>query len=504
MPSLDPAFPTHAGCSVLPLIGGPAYFTAIKAKIDALTGAAGDFIYLTGWWLDPNFSLGGGTRLTDLLIAKARAGVDVRVMGWVLAPSVLQNSQAQSAPQLRSILGLNGQTMSFINALRGEPLLSAKAVLNILAHPAGAVHTKMAVVGNAATVTAFTGGLDFQQARHQPMWHDVQTQVAGPAVQGVFDTFRLMWTEVRGRPPVSLSAGGVSAVSHTLFMPDLPARTLPGGGSGTARVQSVRTFPQMRFSSVGSVASLGGASIPTNTPLSFATSGLFEIKAAWQSGITGAQTYIYIEDQGFSSREVFDWINAAVKASPTVKVVVLAGRVDPNDDVNSGTDKFFRIAVNNHLLAGLNAAQIERVGVFSHQTKVIHAKTTIVDDSWAIVGSANAMRRSLYTDVEHSLAYMDDGGSVTAYRTELWGVHLQRTAPTPAGGLSGWFSLPYPGPDPAHFDIRRLRLPLPAATLTAEEQVMYDQVMDADSRQEWGGPLIDFYMRQYGVGSFSP
>jgi len=517
MPSLDPGFTTHTNCAITPHIGAPAYFAALKSRIDALTGASGDFILIAGWWLRRDVSL-GGTTLTDLLIAKARAGVDVRVLGWVMPPSILQNSRAQAAPPLRGIFNLNGDTMTFVNTLRAEPHLAEKAVLNILAHPAGAVHTKMAVVGSAAHATGFTGGIDLLATRLPPSWHDVEAQVDGPAVQGLYDTFRAMWNEVRRRSPVSLRAGGVSCQSHNApssggsfsagspgGMPDLPARTLTSSSSGHARVQSVRTFPRMRFGSAGVVASMGGASVPTNDPLSFAPSGLFEIRSAWERGISGAQTYIYIEDQGFTSTEVFGWVNAAVKASETLQVVLLTGLFDPNDDPNNDTAKFFRVAVNNHLITGLNAAQLARVGVFSHQTKTIHSKTTIVDDTWAIVGSANSMRRSLYTDVEHAVAYQDDGGSIATYRMTLWGVHQQASVPTVQAGLSRWFSLPFQGsgPTPPH-GIVRLRLPLAATTLTADEQVIYDEVMDADSRQEWGTRLLSLFMRQAGVGSLSP
>lgn len=516
MPSLDSSVTIHSGCTITPHIGGPPYFAALKAKIDALTGAAGDFIYIAGWWLRADTNL-GGTTLSDLLIAKARAGVDVRVLGWVMAPSILQNSRAQAAPQLRSILSLNGNTMSFINTLRAEPRLADKAVLNILAHPAGAVHMKMAIVGSNATATAFTGGIDLLNSRLLPTWHDVEAQVDGPAVQGSFDTFRLMWNEVRGRSPVSLTANHVTCSSHNApsgggslsgapsGMPDLPARTLTTASGGHSRAQSLRTFPRMRFGSVGAIASLGGASIPTNDPLSFAPSGLFEIRNAWEKGIQGAQTYIYIEDQGFTSAEVFDWVNAAVKASDTVKVVILTGLFDPNDDPNNDTSKFFRVTVNNHLIVGLNAAQLARVGVFSHTTKTIHTKSTIVDDAWAIIGSANAMRRSLYTDMEHSVAYMDDSGAIATYRADLWGVHQQRSAPDVQVGLSGWFALPFQGAGPTPpLGIVRLRLPMPATTLTSQEQIIYDEVMDADSRQEWGTQLLRLFMQQAGAGSFAP
>lgn len=507
MPSLDSSITTHPNCDITPLITGPAYFAALKAKIDALgtNGAGEPFIYLAGWLFSPTFPLAAGTQLTDLLTQKARAGVDVRVLAWVMAPEMLRNPRVQSAPDTQSMLRLNASTMRFINALRTEPALANKACLNILSHPAGAVHFKMAVVGSANDATGFTGGVDFEELRRDPIWHDVQAQVNGPVVQELFNAYRQMWNEVRGRSTVRLTASGVTCDSHTSGTPDLPSRTITSPSSGHLRVQSVRTIPLMRFSSTPLLASLGGESIPANRPVSFAPSGLFEVKRAWESGIRGAQTYIYMEDQGYTSTEVFDWVNGAIKANDQLQVILLAGRGDPQDPPHGLNEEFFRIAINDHLLAGLGAGQIDRVGLFSHHTKVIHTKTTIVDDSWAIIGSANCMRRSLYTDFEHSVAYMDDDdNAVGAYRADLWGHHLQRSFISLDAALQAWFAIPYPTPGtPPSFGLSRVRLPLPTASLNADERVLYDQVFDVDSRQEWGGPLIQLFMKQHGVGSLS-
>lgn len=514
----------HTGNQVDALIGGPEYFRRIKNEINSLDGSTpGEFIYIAGWWLGEGFSLdsqAGGTPLTDLLISKSRAGVDVRVLGWVMAPEVLQNSMVQSTPDAASMLSVNGGTMRFIEALRAESSLADKAVLNILAHPAGAVHAKMAIVGNENQATGYTGGIDFESFRHDPDWHDVQAAVQGPAVQAIFECFRTMWNEVRSRSPVAglsipasmtlpngrtISLPGVTCDSHTTSMPHLPSRTLARTSSGRMHVQSARTLPNFSFSSMGSVASLAGYGLPTNESLSYAPSGLFEIKEVWQKGFQGARTYIYGEDQAFWSREIFDWINAAVKANSELRVVLLTGQWDPNDQPNASANKFFRIAVNNHLLSGLGSSDIDRIGLFSHRRRTVHTKTAIVDDEWALIGSANYMRRSLYTDFEHTVSYMDEQGvGVPRYREALWGEHLRSSIPDPQDGLDAWFALPFQGSGAAApLEIERIRLPLPSASLTQQEQVLYDEIFDADSRQTWGGQLIQHFVSEFGAGMLS-
>jgi hypothetical protein len=173
MPSLDPAIAKiYDNCELKHHIGGLNYFAALKRKIDTLgTGdTSSQFIYMAGWRFQPAFTLDGRTRLVDMLIAKAKAGVDVRVLGWVLAPSIYANDRMAGASELADLMDTNAETMEFMNLLRAEPRLADKACLNILCHPAGAIHMKVALVGSAAGVTAFTGGIDCGVRRLKPEW----------------------------------------------------------------------------------------------------------------------------------------------------------------------------------------------------------------------------------------------------------------------------------------------------------------------------------------------
>ncbi len=501
--------------------GDKVYFDRLKA---ALNRSDLTFVYIAGWWLGPDFSLDGPTSsnlLADLLKAKSAAGVDVRVLGWVMAPEVLNNPRVQSAGAGLFGLDINGDTMTFINLLRAEATLRNKAVLNILAHPAGAVHTKMSIVGGTTWAEGYTGGIDLEKVRHmQRLWHDVQAQVTGPAVQGLFDLFRAMWNEVRSRP-VSPGLSAVSRTtraritldSHTTSMPDLPARTLTSSG-GHMHVQSARTLPQMRFYSGSSL----GMSIPSNAPLSFAPSGAQEIKAVWKHAILAARTYIYIEDQAFSSLEIFGWINQAIKANNELKVILVAGADDPTAPSPQALTKAFHVGVNTVLLNGLSASQAARVGLFLDRSaevfgngRLIHTKSTIIDDQWALIGSANAMRRSLYTDIEHAVAFMDeDGAEVAAYRTELWNFHLQSPGPLSLSAfIARWFAIPMQGSGATN-PLLFWQAPIfPAGSffretsLTSDDHLQLDELLDIDSTQVWGEDLVKAVMSMSGSTSIS-
>jgi hypothetical protein len=111
-----------------------------------------------------------------------------------------------------------------------------------------------------------------------------------------------------------------------------------------------------------------------------------------------------------------------------------------------------------------------------------------------MVGSANAMRRSLYTDMEHCVAYMDEQGQAVArHRAALWQPHLGSSIADLNAGITAWLAIPFQG-TPGTRQIDRLRLPLTAVTLTPQEQVLYDEVMDTDSRQVWGTGLGRVFM----------
>jgi len=133
----------------------------------------------------------------------------------------------------------------------------------------------------------------------------------------------------------------------------------------------------------------------------------------------------------------------------------------------------------------------------------VHSKTTIVDDKWAIIGSANCMRRSLYTDWEHAIGFIDENGdlAVRDYRTSLWNelflhgnpadlndIQVALHAWDPAWGDSrGTISLPERQPgDPGPPILQKITLPLAFTPIDDDHKEEYDVMNDADSRATWG------------------
>ena len=528
---------TTSGNTITPLIDGRRYFRVIRDLLEGLgTGPTvpNQFFYVTGWWLhlttgpgalvptdaetEPIFPGGGPTSPTKrpgddqpaflleddrpgpyplmarLLAQKAQAGVDVRVMGWV-NPLILFESVASHVETywqmvvgtLFSIQDLRART---VGAGTTKPLARRVCALTV-GHALGAMHLKMVVAHDGTKPWAFIGGIDFAASRvagelhpGTELWHDMAVRVDGPAVQTFYDHYRNLWNQQLVEPARSqqfkVNTSTVNAVEPGTL--PVPARALPAAGMGKHRVQIARTLPQFNF--VNKIPPSGA------TPLPFAPNGAFEVTVAWRRAIANATDYIYIEDQAFWSHDVMDWINARVKAHPGVKVILLGGAQDPADPPR---DSYLVEAINGHLLAGLSDAEQTRIGFFFRKGGVVvHAKVTIIDDHWLFVGSANCIRRSLYTDGELSVGCLDEDDVLAKeVRVALWGGHFGK-APADRASLSDlsralgvWHLLwganrPYPLPS-ALIERRALPLGAPPSPFDANDYAL----QDADSRHVW-------------------
>lgn len=624
-------------CKITPLIDAATYNAQLEAALAQVgTGPdpasnAGHFILIHNWWLglsggrfqgnkgfggsdgptvvgtDPYFLDGvpdpgppptGGTRkLIDVLKNKARLGVEVRVLGWIsigIMGDSIYNFLADLLAYTIPIAGsakipyssVNAATMQAIKDLRADDTLRPylHAVLNTIGHTAAATHTKFVVIGNNAKAIGFTGGIDFSNDRwahpehpkQYEVWHDVMAKVEGPAVQALYDWFVHLWSENLKRSVTRFRFEGDEMPSFLPRTPVLPARALPlDPQAENHAVQSLRTVPVFNYKWYNC--------LPENPPVSFAPQGLFEIRAALRKALRAANTYIYMEDQSFWSREVFSWVNEAIRNKPDLRVILLTnGRADPLDP--QFADGHLTGAINHSLLDGLTAAQVDQVRffkrmlgfaqkggvevvsvtniggkcqltlsqvagraipanaigeqdlylhdgaalwkivgnpaiaknsaviletdpvggaclptaiypIFQRLGMTIHAKTTLVDDAWAFIGSANIMRRSLYSDIEHCVSMVDPAGTlVRDYRTALWSDHFRHLTASDfndiQAGLHAWEpAWGTAGAAPVRPElIVPISLPMtPDPPLNDKQKTKYDNYEDVDSREAWGG-----------------
>jgi phosphatidylserine/phosphatidylglycerophosphate/cardiolipin synthase-like enzyme len=630
--------------AVQPLIDAEEYFDALnKALATVGTGppgsaaTRGEFVYIMGWWfafeggaydgpagysIGPTIKSGGaltpvnlprpsGTPITKLLEDKATAGVDVRVLGWTHFLLIRSPSNTTSGAQRGGPVTTNTHTVATIQRLRRGPI-GANAALNVVSHTAGAVHPKLAVVGDSSRLVGFTGGIDLVSDRWATTlhlgefeyWHDIAAQVEGPGAQAIYDFFVSSWNENIFAPTGARRRDywfrlGSATVQHILpstapiagksIAP--PSPTPPGR---TVHVQGLRTLPARNF-----------RLLSLEPPeWSWSDTGVFEVRDAWRKAIVGATDYVYMEDQGFWSPEILTWLSQSIKAHNDLRVILLIGAPDPNDPVTSDPIQRIIPELRDNLLAPLNSGQRDRIRLFRRwgdtvratagpvplpdfsiisvagpvageyevtttlvaavplaanhyaggtfgvhqgvqkfriiahapvpiggavvfkirpaaavwaptagsatltQTKgvVIHSKITLVDDHWAIIGSANALQRSLYTDVEHAIAFIDESDEkVRLYRKRLWAHHFRHGTVDDFHDLksslhsweSSWFAagaapgrpVRTDGVGPEYLQVQPLG-PIGASAMTHSSDFVDHRARfaDPDSRQPWGWP----------------
>ncbi|MES9603338.1 MULTISPECIES: phospholipase D family protein [Actinomadura] len=541
-----------SGNTVDHFINGVAYFKALEDEIEALRAstANGRYLYLTAWWLGlsrlpadtevqafgelagtivqqfpvlkdytrpvrvgaeyPPLTLPSGALLSRRLEELHKSGADVRILAWV-SPFAAR----YDVPEFGGIRIVNAQTLLSVAEMRsrfGEQG-AGKVMVNLTAHPLGAVHCKLVVAGDHTSTRAFTGGIDPVMNRTAPAWHDLAVRVTGPAAAAIHRFFQQMWAENLKLPAENFVVDRHPIESRLKTATAVPDPPEPPRGNGTgAHVQVLRTVPQMRFSSSGPAWLYGKSSVVRalitagvgfrKAPISFAPDGLFEFKVALQKAIGGAEKYIFIADQAFSSEEIMDWINARLLQKPDLKVILLHGG-DPTNPPSGDMPE----AVNKHLIPNVpqlllgSRSGLQGLEVYGWPGTAVHCKVTIIDDVFCIVGSANAMRRSLYTDTELSVAVLDatETGLVRRLRRDLWAKYCGMTLPSEmlmagavqpgydelldlGNALSLW-SESWGGALPSHVKLlpglKSFQLPMPVTEPYSQEQ--HDRE-DADSR----------------------
>lgn len=411
-----------SGNKVTPLIDGAPYMERLYRLIEATREK--DYILLAGWQMNANQRLLLGDDASELLKTLARAQsrkVDVRVM--------LSNHVTSGTPSQPNREMYNGLTSKKI------PVILDARHANL-----GSAHQKIALVlQNDGLLHAFCGGIDLahdrwdtpdhqgspkrQFADHPGGWHDVQCHLVGPAARDVDLTFRERWNDTRN----PRFAEDVPVPITTV----VPRKALPLDGKH--HVQILRTYSCI-------------------APYPFAKRGEFTARRAYLKAIELAQNYIYVEDQFFTSFEIANALEAALKRSSALRVIVLLPQVP---------DPPFISSHNYHqasALRQLRAAAPDRFAAYHLQTKIggsfrevyVHAKVMIVDDVWACIGSMNCNRRSFTHDCEIGAAVVDAEitGGVCKFalelRLSLWSEHLQVPGPglvDPTVGFAKWREL---------------------------------------------------------------
>jgi len=226
--------------------------------------------------------------------------------------------------------------------------------------------------------------------------------MGSPFVNGYWDTpshapvdHRRPHRELGGRPVHDVSIGVGGPVVHELA--GIFARLWNGAGPD----ESTRHTP-IAPRSVGRAGAKWGVDVVTTEPRGgrgVGSPGSLETLDALLDGIQRARSLIYIEHQYLSSRPVADALRRALERERGLEIVLL---LNQNPDVTA-----YR-RWQNARLADTGLLAHPRVGAFtlwstaagngsrpSVSQVFVHSKVVIIDDEWAMVGSANLDGASL-------------------------------------------------------------------------------------------------------------
>ncbi len=207
----------------------------------------------------------------------------------------------------------------------------------------------------------FTGGYGISEAwtgdgRQRDHWRDTNATMAGPVARQLQAVFVRDWRETTG-----------AVLGGDDYFPEVDS-------PGDVTAQIVASAPT------------GGAS---ESYMLF----LFAISTARRS-ISVTNPYFVIDDQ------MKDALIAAQRRGVQVTVVI-PGQLD---------GRFFRVDQNLVHYAGrgeIGALLKAGIRVFAYRPAFLHAKTMVVDDAWAIIGSTNFDRRSFELNREINLTVLD-------------------------------------------------------------------------------------------------
>jgi phosphatidylserine/phosphatidylglycerophosphate/cardiolipin synthase-like enzyme len=385
-----------AGNQVDLIVHGRPYFEQLY---DALSNTQrGDTVHFADWRGDPDQYLVDDREFADVLAELAKRGVKVRGLVW------------RSHPKATGFhLERHVELAKQVNDAGGLILLDQRV------RPAGSHHQKLVLIHYAGEREdlAFLGGIDLchgrrDDSRHlgdpqpeeldaaygeRPPWHDVQVRVRGPALGDLDLVFRERWDDPT--PMADRRTPWRALISKLARQPDrrdkIPPPPPDPAPAGATAIQVLRTYPRKR------------------PPYPFAPDGERSVVRAYQRSFARARRLIYVEDQYMWSREVADLFASALQRQPELRVIVVVPRIPDRNGIISGPPH--RIA-QLELVERLRKVAADRFGIYDLENAAgtpiyVHAKTVVIDDVWAAVGSDNLNRRSWTHDSELSIGVLD-------------------------------------------------------------------------------------------------
>ena len=396
------------------------YYRALAEAISRATGES-HFIYFVDWqlildtWMDTPKG-----RMTFQALLKGASDNKVQIR------ALLYSGQALNDPVH------NHPMADWINKLP-----TGGAILDWRYLDAGSHHQKMVIILNEDGVVGFCGGMDIAEDRqkrdggpkppkpNEPVaWHDVQVRIKGPAAYHLWRTFYARWAD----NPLSQKDFGLVNQRSIKIPPFAPA------GTGQKRVQVVRTS--------GNGSRHAGLKFPEPTTPStyyYAPTGEMTIYKLLCKAIKSTKEYIYLEDQYLVESErmgnnpsIAEVLASTLARSSFKQMIILL------PGAGSLQGELFQVwRRRTRFWQQLGPKAASKVAIYSYvgdpeSPYLVHSKTWIFDDRFAVIGSANCNRRGYSHDSEIAVGIFDlepkQGQLPFAQelRVSLWMKHLNR------------------------------------------------------------------------------
>ena len=445
------------------LVDGTASFKSIA---DAIKTARTDehYIYVMGWMLDAGLELikgDPGSAFIKLLEDAAKKSVEIRVLVWdnpipnANPPESYIQMNRDNIPKLNKLPNTaafiddntyaTDETKKFLSQAVPHILKQVMkfAVIfkeldlffTILKYAAtknvGSHHDKVIIVKGEKGLIALSGGIDININRFEwyqtvrcsyhkdthSAYHDTHVKVEGPAAHEILQRFIKRWD----------------------YHPAAKSKALRGRNE--PKPKEVKTGDFHYAKAVGTYNDPSGKDRDRS------------LKDNYLEILRNAKKYVYIEDQYLVNLDVARELNKRIKDPNFVCLVIVTQDCAETTDILIPFRR--RSEFYKELVSGASKSDINKVGIFivdiaggkkNGWHTGVHAKTLIVDDELAIIGSANVNQRSFTNDSETSLIVFDDTEKVKdtfakKLRIAIWKEFIR--VPVAPQGYESWFMFSY-------------------------------------------------------------
>ncbi len=399
------SYPVRAGNRVRPLVDGEPAFRRICEAIEAATRS----VWVTVAFLSDGFEMPDGRGDVFAVLDRAAArGLDVRVIFW-------RNNDGSGFAH-ETVFSGHAEHRSLLKD-RGSRFLARWD----RAQRAYCQHQKSWLIdAGRPSEVAFVGGINLNkescvapghQGREHGHTHDVYVEIAGPCATDAHHNFVQRWNEASER---ETDDGAWPSRQHANDL-QFPASASPEVGRVTAQVQRTVRAGHYR----DGTATPGGSAFTIEA----GETTLFE---QYQKAIAAARSTIYLENQALGQAEIVEALHAALDRGVAVTVLTPA---DANELMKLARKEPRSRAFYERFEALGKYDHFALIGIASPDPRgklrniYVHAKTALIDDAWATIGSCNLGSRSFFGDTEMNVTFWAPD-VVKPLRCDLLSEHL--------------------------------------------------------------------------------